>query len=426
MREAILHFIWQGQKFPAKELRTTLGLPISVQDTGRPNTLSGPDFLNAHIRIDKQQWVGHVELHVKASDWYVHQHQRDAAYENVILHVVWEADTVVTRKDGSNIPTLGLNEYIREEEMTKFRHLFFNKKQHSLLCEGDIGKIAATILSPWIDKLFQRRIAQKVECIQEWLLESGQDWEQVFFMALLKSYGLNINAASFLSLGKALNYSIIRKNAHNAFLLESMFFGMTGLLGADKISDPYYLQLKLAYKYLQTKYKLRDESVFKPEFFSLRPYNFPTLRLSQIANLYHRNPALFMAVVKATSLKSLRTLLQTNASTYWDTHYVFGKPTACNPKSISRQFTDLIILNAVLPIREAYHQNKGSSDLNFLTFVAQEMSAERNKIVRLFHANGVKATNAYQTQSLLELYHQYCLKNKCLHCAAGRHLLYGK
>lgn len=217
MREAILHFIWQGQKFPVKELRTTLGLPISVLDTGRPNTLSGPDFLNAHIRIDNQQWVGHIELHVKASDWYVHQHQRDAAYENVILHVVWVADTPVTRKDGSNIPTLVLNEYIREEEMTKFWHLFFNKKEHSLICEADIGKIDATILSPWIDKLFQRRIAHKVRLIQEWLLESGQDWEQVFFMALLKSFGLNINGATFLSLGKALNYSIIRKNAHNAF-----------------------------------------------------------------------------------------------------------------------------------------------------------------------------------------------------------------
>lgn len=201
---------------------------------------------------------------------------------------------------------------------------------------------------------------------------------------------------------------------------------MTGLLVTDKISDPYYLQLKSAYKYLQTKYKLRDESVFQPEFFSLRPYNFPTLRLSQIANLYHHNPALFMAVVKATSLKSLRTLLQTNASAYWDTHYVFGKTTACNPKKISRQFTDLLILNAVLPIREAYHQNKGSSDLNFLTSVAQELSAERNKIIRLFQTNGVQASNAYQTQALLELYHQYCTKNKCLHCTLGRHLLYEK
>jgi hypothetical protein len=426
MQEAILHFIWQGQKFPAKELRTTMGLPIRVQDTGRTNSLSGPDFLNAHIRIDDQQWAGHVEIHVKASDWYVHQHHQDTAYENVILHVVWEADTTVTRIDGSNIPTLALNQYIREEAMAKFKFLFFNKKERGILCEAFIGEIDATILPPWIDLLFQRRLKQKVQCIQQWLLGSGRDWEQVFFMALLKSFGLNINGAAFLSLGKALHYRIIRKNAHDPFLLESMFFGMTGLLKTDKIADPYYLLLKASYKYLQAKYKFRDESVFKPEFFSLRPYNFPTLRLSQIANLYHRNPALFMTVVKATSLTSIRTLLQTKAGNYWDTHYVFGKPTAWEPKKTSRQFTDLIILNAVLPIREAYYQNKGSSDLNFLTSVAQEMSAERNKIVRLFHTKGVPASNAYQTQALLELYSQYCIKNKCLHCAVGRHLLFGK
>ena len=426
MREAVLHFIWQGQKFPLRDLVSTLGLTIKVINTGKLNSLSGPDFLFAKVCIDDQEWVGHVELHVKASDWYIHQHHKDAAYDNVILHVVWEADAVINRKDGSSIPTMALNQFISQDELDKFQNVFYAKKDRSLNCEGSIGSIGSEILNPWKDHLFQNRLKQKARLMKEWLQGTSQDWEQVFFMILLKSFGLNINGAAFLSLGEAIPFKAVRKNAIDPFLLESILFGMAGMLNRVDVSDPYYLELREAYNFLKVKFNLSDELFHKPEFFSLRPHNFPTIRLSQIANLYHRHSALFALVIEATSLESLRSLLQAQAGPYWDTHFIFGKPTAPSPKKMSSHFTDLIILNSVLPIRLSYELHKGRSDINRLTSWAQEIKVENNKIVRLFQTHGVHASDAHGSQALLELYQRYCAKNKCLQCAIGKHLLYGK
>jgi len=426
MREAVLHFIWQGQKFPLRDLVSTEGLTIKVISTGKPNNLSGPDFLFAKVCLDDQEWVGHVELHIKASDWYIHQHHKDPAYKNVILHVVWEADTVITRKDGSAIPTLALDRVISQDDIDAIQNVFDIKKDRSLNCERSIGGISSEIMKPWIDHLFQHRLRQKAALMNKWLQGTAQDWEQVFFRILLKSFGLNINGTAFLRLGESIPFRVVRMNAHDPFLLESIFYGMTGMLQRDDLFDPYYLELRKTFNFLKVKYNLRDEVYDKPEYFSLRPYNFPTIRLSQIANLYHRHPALFTLVIESSTLESLRSLLQAHAGPYWDIHFNFGKPTLPSPKKMSRYFTDLIILNAVLPIRLSYETNKGCLNIDRLTLWAKEIKAEKNKIVHLFQTHGIAAYNAYDSQAILELHQQYCAKNKCLQCAVGNHLLYGK
>ncbi len=426
MREAVLHFIWQGQKFPLRDAVCTLGHPIKVINSGQPNSLSGPDFLYAKIYIDDQVWVGHVELHVKASDWYIHQHHKDTAYDNVILHVVWEADAKINRKDGTSIPTMALSQFISQDELDKFQHVFYTKKDKALNCEGSIGSIPQEILNSWKDHLFQNRLRQKARLINKWLQQTAQDWEQVFFMILLKSFGLNNNGAAFLSLGEAIPFKVVRKNAADPFLLESILFGMAGMLNKVDVSDPYYHELREAFNFLKVKYNLQDGGCHKPEFYSLRPYNFPTIRLSQIANLYHRYPALLALVTKTNSLDSLRSLLQAQAGPYWDNHFVFGKTTSPSPKKMSRQFTDLIILNSVIPVRLSYKLHTGRSEINRLTSWAKEIKAENNKVTRLFRTYGVAALNAYDSQALLESYQRYCTKNKCLQCDIGKYLLYGK
>jgi hypothetical protein len=426
MREAVLHFIWQGQMFPLRDAVSTLGQPLKVMSTGKPNSLSGPDFLYAKVCIDDQEWVGHVELHVKASDWYIHQHHKDIAYDNVILHVVWEADANIYRKDGSAIATMALDQLISQAELDKFQNVFYSKKDRSLNCEGSIGSIAPEILNPWKDHLFQNRLRQKARLINKWLQHTAQDWEQVFFMMLLKSFGLNINGAAFFSLGKAIPFKVVRKNAGDAFLLESILYGIAGMLNRVDIPDPYYLELREAFNYIKVKYNLPDEIYHQPEYFALRPYNFPTIRLSQVANLYHRYPALLALVTKTNSLDSLRSLLQAQAGQYWDNHFVFGKTTSPSLKKMSRQFTDLIILNSVIPVRLSYKLHTGRSEINRLTSWAKEIKAENNKVTRLFRTCGVPALNAYDSQALLESYQRYCTKNKCLQCDIGKHLLYGK
>jgi hypothetical protein len=367
-----------------------------------------------------------VELHVKASDWYIHQHHKDIAYDNVILHVVWEADAVIYRKDGSSIATMALNQFISPAELEKFQNVFYTKKDRLLNCEGSIGSIAPEILNPWKDHLFQNRLRRKARLINKWLQQTTQDWEQVFFMVLLKSFGLNTNGEAFLSLGRSIPFTVVRKITGDPFLLECILFGMAGMLNRVDVSDPFYLELKEAFNYLKVKYNLPDELYHPPEFFSLRPYNFPTIRLSQIANLYHRYPALFSLIIKTNSLDSLRSLLQAQAGPYWDNHFVFGKTTASSPKKMSSQFTDLIILNSVIPVRHSYKHHTGRSEINRLSSWAKQIKAENNKVVRLFRTCGVSALNAYDSQALLESYQQYCSKNMCLQCAIGKYLLFGK
>ncbi len=426
MRETILHFIWQGQRFPLPELRSTKGHTINVIHTGRPNNLSGPDFLFAKVCLEDQEWVGHVEMHIKASDWYKHQHHKDPAYNNVILHVVWEADACITREDGSVIPTLALNRYISLDDIDTIQNVFDTNKHRSLPCERSIGGVSHELINPWIDDLFQNRLRQKARLMKKWLEGTTNNWEQVFFRILLKSFGLNINGAAFLRLGEIIPYKVVRKNSGNSFLLESIFFGMAGMLQRNDLTDPYYLELQKTFNFLKAKYGLSDEVCHKPEFFSLRPYNFPTIRLSQVANLYQRHPALFARVIEDTSLKSLRSLLKAQAGSYWDTHYNFGTRSSPTPKKMSSQFTDLIILNSVLPIRLLYETNRGCLDMERLTGWAKEIKAEKNKVLRIFSILGVHAINAHESQALLHLYQQYCTKNKCLQCAVGKYLLYGK
>ena len=92
MREDLLHYIWKNGKIPFAGLYTSRRKPLHIISLGIHNYNSGPDFFHAKLEIDGQLWAGNVEIHVKSSDWYVHQHDTDTNYDNVILHVVWEED----------------------------------------------------------------------------------------------------------------------------------------------------------------------------------------------------------------------------------------------------------------------------------------------------------------------------------------------
>ncbi|MDZ7649739.1 MAG: DUF2851 family protein [Cytophagales bacterium] len=69
--------------------KLTAGETLNIIKPGILNSDAGPDFAQTKIKIDSIDWVGNAEIHVKASEWYDHKHDRDSAYENVVLHVVW-------------------------------------------------------------------------------------------------------------------------------------------------------------------------------------------------------------------------------------------------------------------------------------------------------------------------------------------------
>ena len=420
MKEDFLHYLWKFKKFDTLNLKTAQDEQITIIKTGDYLELAGPDFFNAQITIGNQKWAGNVEIHLKSSDWYVHGHEKDAAYENVILHVVWEHDTEIFSRDNNEIPVLILKDYVASEILSNYNSLVMPKSW--IFCEKDIGKIDDFIIKNWQERLFFDRLERKSKFIYDLLEETNQDWEGVLFVLLAKNFGLNTNGNSFLQIAKSIPFSIVRKESFEIENLEALLLGTSGLLDDDK-EDIYFTDLKLRYYYLLNKYQLEKRHIDSVQFFKHRPDNFPTIRLSQLANLYHKHQNLFSKVTVLKSVKSVYELLNVSASVYWSNHYQFDKESLRKPKSLSKSFMDLIIINTIIPIQFAYSNIRGESIAEELIAFMNEVTPEKNAIIDKFQSFGVSAKNAFETQTLLELKNEYCNQKACLKCVLGVELL---
>lgn len=423
MREDLLHFIWKYKKLQLSNLLTSNAEPVEIVNVGLHNHLAGPDFFNAQVRINNQLWAGNVEIHIKSSDWYAHQHETDANYDNVILHVVWQDDASVFRKDGSEIPTIALNNYVSSSLLKAYESLFNSRKTQFINCESEIKQVNTFILNNWFERLYFERLENKSNEIEVLLATSNNDWEAVFFKTLLKNFGLKINKDSFVSLSNALDFSVVRKLNDSVIKLESVFYGMTHLLDEDEKLDTYYLELKKEYGYLKNKFNLEAMGIIRPSFFKLRPPNFPTIRLSQLANLYAKEKSLFDKIIKAKSLEEFYDLFTVKASEYWNTHFTFGKTSKKSNKTISKKFVDLLVINTILPFKFLHAKMNGNNiDEELITIIAA-IKREDNSIIKNFSTIGIKADHAKDSQAMLQLYTSYCSKNKCLQCVVGGVLL---
>ncbi len=423
MREELLHFIWKTNKLQQKTLRTVNKASIQILHPGTHNKGSGPDFFNAKIEIDDQLWAGNVEIHLKSSDWYAHHHETDPKYDNVILHVVWEDDIVVFRKDRSHIPTLELQHYVPNTLLSAYRSLLENSKRKFINCEKNIDNIPVFLWNSWLERLYIERLEQKSKTIFDLLEVSQNNWEQVLFTLLLKSFGTKVNGPSFLSLSNVLGFSKVRKLRQDLFSFESTLLGLCGLLESNDEQDGYYLSLQKEFEYQRNKFGFHLHTVQPPEFFGLRPNNFPTIRLSQLANLYHQEENLFSKVITATSSNEFYRLFAVEASIYWQEHYSFGKASKKSTKKLSKAFIDLLIINTVVPLKFAYAQKrKANVDLELINLLSG-LKSEKNVITRNFTDLGVSTNNALRSQAVLQLHTNYCSKNQCLKCAVGASLL---
>lgn len=423
MREDLLHFIWKHKKLQQKELLSADNEKVVIVDYGMHNHHQGPDFFNAKINIDSQLWAGNVEIHINASDWYVHHHEKDENYDNVILHVVWEDDGAIYRKDNSKITTLVLSNYISKEMLETYKKLFDKEGVAFINCEKDIAAVDEFLFDNWLERLYFERLEQKSQLILDVLNKNKNDWEKTLFCLLLKNFGLNINGDSFLSLAEALDFSIVRKLQTEAFKLESVFYGMMGFLQSDDVMDTYFINLKKEYHFLKNKHSIKSEGVIKPNFFKLRPSNFPTIRLSQLANLYGRNQHIFNALITASTVEEIYQLFQVSASDYWSSHYVFGKESGKRTKKITTKFIDLLIVNTILPLKFCYANYLGKDVSEDLVKIIIGLKVEENSKVDNFLKLKVDVKNAMESQAVLQLYKNYCVKNKCLQCAVGGSLL---
>jgi len=420
MREDFIHYLWRFKKFETLDLRTTQNEEITIIKTGDYLQLSGPDFFNAQIRIGDQKWAGNVEIHLKSSDWYLHHHEKDTAYENVILHVVWEHDAEIFRENNTEIPVLVLKNYVSKEIISNYTALMSTKTWIS--CEKQISEVDNFVLKNWQERLFFERLERKSQFIYQLLEETNQDWEAVLFCLLAKNFGLNTNGTSFLQMAKAIPFSIFRKESFELENLEALLFGITGLLDNEK-EDIYFKDLKFRYFYLLHKYNLEKKHVDPLQFFKHRPDNFPTIRLSQLASLYFSHQNLFSKIISLKKTIDVYNILNVSVSSYWHNHYQFDKESTKKSKQLSNAFLDLVIINTIIPLQFAYSNKLGQNISEDLIDFLIEVGSEKNAIIDKFASFGIKSKNAFETQTLLELKNEYCNYKACLKCAIGMELL---
>jgi hypothetical protein len=421
VQEDFLHYIWKHKKFHQQDLKTSKGEHVVVISNGEHNFNAGPDFFNAQLKIGEQLWAGNVEIHIKSSDWFLHNHETDKAYDNVILHVVWEHDSEVFRNNNSIIPTLELKNYVASAALKSYKKLF-NSNQNWINCENDFSTIDDFTITNWLERLYFERLERKSAEILSLLKASQNNWEAVLFKMLAKSFGLKVNGDAFLSLANSFDFSILRKSQSKLESLEALLFGQSGLLDVE-VEEPYHKALQNEYYFLKQKFKLDNTLVMAPSFFRLRPNNFPTIRLSQLANVYFGHQNLFSKLIGATTVNEIYSLFMVGTSEFWKTHYTFSKASKATKKNISKTFVNLLIVNTIIPLKFSYAKYKGQSLEDEILNLVEALPTEKNSIVDKFNSLKNISKNAMQSQALIQLKTEYCIKNKCLQCAIGNKLL---
>ncbi len=422
--EKLLHYVWQHRIYPLGTLHTEDGAEVDIIDPGLHNFNAGPDFFNAKVKIGGQLWVGNVEIHERASDWFRHQHQQDAAYNNVVLHVVSVADEQALTLDGKSLPQLVLT--VPPEILRNYEELLHEDTFPP--CYRIIPHLPDIKKHAWLAALTAERLEDKTNRLRGYLQRTCKDWERTFFIALARNFGFSVNSEAFEEWAFLIEPSAVGKHRDNAFQVEAFFFGQAGLLDdtavAQERRDDYFCRLQKEYAFLKHKFSLTPMDFHHWKFLRLRPQNFPHVRLSQLVDLYFRQGVNFSRILETRNLNSLRSLLRAEATDYWRRHYTFGTDSVENSKQLQNTSLDLIIINTVAPLLFTYGKERLDESLCERAFnLLEETRAEHNFITRSWAAAGLPVRNAADSQALIQLKREYCEKRDCIRCRFGTEYL---
>ncbi|MEL6971775.1 MAG: DUF2851 family protein [Bacteroidota bacterium] len=421
MKEDFLHFVWRLRRFRQQNLLTTSGETIEIINLGQHNNHAGPDFLNARIRIGGTLWAGSVEMHLRSSQWYAHQHQQDPNYENVILHVVLDEDESVQYTNGERIPCLNLRPYLHPGLARQYLRLLHSEQW--IPCQNQLYQVPEIKRQLWLDRLLVERLEQRTAQLAKRLAANQQDWEETFYQSLAWGLGLRVNADAFLMLAEATPLKVLHRHRNNILQLEALLFGQAGLL-EDEFQDAYPQQLQQEYRFLRTKFKLDPISTNHWKFMRMRPANFPTVRIAQWATLHHRTGQLFSKMLVARNVKEIENAFVVELSNYWQTHYRFDKESPKNAKTLGKARVHLLIINVIAPFLFFYGKARDEDRYQDRALqLLEEVPAEKNHILREWGMLGLSAGQAAQSQALLYLKQYYCDQRRCLDCAIGCQIL---
>lgn len=417
--ERLLHYVWKNRLYKDANLTTTEGIPIFVIDPGIPNTDAGPDFFNAKIRIAGTVWAGSVELHVKASDWLRHHHDRDKAYDSVILHVVQQSDALLCRTTGEVIPQA----ILKVPDSVQANIDWLLNRDEAIPCFPRIGGFDRLHLSSWLESLLCERLERKTEHIFSLLERYDQDWNEVFYITLTRNFGFGTNSDAFEWLGQSLPYRCIQRQRNSNSQVEALLFGQAGALQEDG-GDDYYSLLRREYLFLRKKYDLHgiEGNLFRN--LRVRPSGFPHIKLAQLASVWQQYESLFSKLLEVRTPEEAEEYFHILPSEYWLTHYRLLQLSERKEKPLGKSSIRIILINTVVPLLFAYGQKNRLPEFcdRALSFL-EKIPPESNSIVTLFTKAGIGVRNAGDTQALIQLKREYCEKKKCMFCRIGFRLV---
>ena len=423
--EQLLHYCWKHRLFPLDGLRTTEGEEVEVIDPGLHNHNAGPDFFNAKVKIGGQLWVGNVEIHDRASDWFLHGHEKDVHFNNVILHVVGLADTQAEAADGSRPPQMELQ--VPEQVRRNYDELI--KTDSYPPCYRIIPSLSRLTKHSWMSALETERLERKTEDIKRRADRCQGSWEAAYFVTMARNYGFGINAEAMEQWALSIPLNDVGHHRDDIFQIEAFFMGQAGLLDPlsiperhrqAAITDEYFFRLNNEYRFLAHKFSLQPVDFHSWRFLRLRPQNFPHIRISQLANLYFHRRASLSQLIECKDIKSVKELLSTSVTSYWQTHYAFGCESKPNEKHLSDASLNLLLINTVVPILFAFGRHKLDDTLCDRAFdFLEQLKAENNHITRTWKDIGLDVGNAGDSQALIQLKKEYCDRRDCLRCRFG-------
>jgi hypothetical protein len=420
MTEYFLAWLWKFRHLDSGLILES-GEQLLILSPGTQNTDGGPDFFNARIRIDDTTWAGNVELHVKSSDWYRHDHHKDDAYRNAILHVVYENDTPVTYPDGHEIPTLVVKHHFPPRLFDRFIQL--GTSNQWIPCYNQLKDQKISGFSLWSPALATEKFINKSQTIRLLWESALFNWDEAFYRQIAWCFGFRVNNIAFELLAKSISLKIIQQNASSLPLLEALLFGQAGML-EDEFEEDYPQSLKRDYNFLRAKYRLAPCPVIPWKFLRMRPSNFPTIRISQWANLLHITGGKFFQLLEHGDVPDIFRESKIVTSEYWFTHYLFDKPSVFSRKTLGRESADLIMINGIAPFLFFYGFEKAQPAFREKALeLLERLGPENNAVITRWKSTGLTCENALHSQALLYLKKDYCDQKRCLECRIGHELL---
>lgn len=419
--ERLMQFVWAHRLGMHLDMRTVDGRRVRVVDQGTLNVDAGPDFFNASIEIGEECWAGNVEIHVRASDWYRHGHDRDRAYDSVILHVVQYDDAPVYRSDGALIPQMVM---ACDPSGAARCNYLVNAAGAMLPCRMTLLKLPEIYKTDWLTALAMERVYAKSDRVMAFVDESKGDWEGAAYVTFARGLGFGLNSEPFELLARHLPLRFLYKHADDIQIVESFFFGQAGLFPPyEEGEDGYLTRLRQEHRFMCSKFGLRSlPLVWKMA--RTRPQNFPHRRLALLAQKIHEGFGLMGSLLDAPDVDSMRRLFDVKLMGFWTNHYTFSAKGGCSPRALSERSVDSLLIDVAVPLLCARGRSLDDPEaMERAIALLQALKPEDNAITRLFADAGIGLRDAFVSQALIQLKREYCEKKKCIYCRFGQRML---